>query len=103
VRAVSSNNEDIMKFALPIALAMSAMLSSAAFAESTQADPADPAAAVPALKYESAFRDYQPWKDAQESPAKTWRAMNDEVGQPAGGMAGMGEAPTGHDMRHEEK
>lgn len=99
VRAVSSNNKDIMKFALSIALAASAMLPPAAFAESPQAGPADPAAAVPTPTYQSAFRDYQPWKDAQESPAKTWRAMNDGVAQSAGSMAGMGEAPAGSGMQ----
>lgn len=87
-----------MKFALSMALAASAMLPPAAFAESPQADPADPAIAVPTPKYESAFRDYQSWKDAQESPAKTWRAMNDRVAQSAGGMADMGKAGTGSGM-----
>lgn len=87
-----------MKSALSIALAASAMWPLAVFSKSLQADPADPGAAVPPTKYESATRDYQPWKDLQESPAKTWRAMNDGVTQDASGMEGMGDIPGGAAM-----
>ncbi len=48
-------------------------------------DPADPGAAAPALKYESAFSDYQPFRE-QESTS--WKQVNKEVADNPG-MASM--------------
>ena len=48
-------------------------------------DPADPGATVPAVKYESAFSDYQPFRE-QESTS--WKQVNKEVADNPG-MASM--------------
>ena len=57
-----------------------------------QANPADPGAAAPALKYQSAFSDYKLWQDIQ---AADWRIVNDTVrdAKPDGAHAGHGAAP----------
>ena len=51
----------------------------------TLPDPADPGAAAPAVKYESAFSDYQPFRE-QESTS--WKQVNKEVADNPG-MASM--------------
>lgn len=48
-------------------------------------DPLDPAAAVPPVKYESAFTRYAPFREQSVAP---WRDVNDEVAR-AGGHAGI--------------
>lgn len=76
-------------------------------------NPADPGAAAPAVKYESAFSDYQPF---QEQKSNSWKQVNKEVADNPGmgpmhsmkDMPGMdsstADAPTskegarGHDM-----
>src|SRR5882757_1962134 len=54
-----------------------------------QADPADGKSPAAALRYESAFSDYQPWKAVS---AGDWRAANQAVGAgtPAGAHSGHG-------------
>ena len=47
--------------------------------------PADPAAPVPAVKYESAFTGY---RGHREEPLAPWRGVNDEVAR-AGGHIGI--------------
>ena len=47
--------------------------------------PADPAAPVPATKYESAFTGYRGFR---EEPITPWRGVNDEVAR-AGGHIGI--------------
>jgi hypothetical protein len=47
--------------------------------------PADPAASVPANKYESAFTGYRGFR---EEPLAPWRSVNDEVAR-AGGHIGI--------------
>ena len=49
-------------------------------------DPADPGAAAPAVKYESAFSDYQPF---QEQKSNAWKQVNKEVADDPG-MGSMG-------------
>ena len=41
-----------------------------------QGDPADGKAAVPALRYQSAFSDYKRWQEAKRAD---WRQLNDNV------------------------
>ena len=55
--------------------------------------PSDAAAAVPPLKYDSAFGGYRPFRE-EEKPGD-WRALNDEVGR-AGGHAGIFGGASGH-------
>jgi hypothetical protein len=52
-----------------------------------QNNPADTKSPASALRYESAFADYSPWKDL---PAGDWRAANDALG--------AGAAHGGHNM-----
>jgi hypothetical protein len=47
-----------------------------AVAQAGRPDPADPKAAAPALRYQSAFADYKPWQDTKPGD---WRAVNDIV------------------------
>lgn len=49
-------------------------------------DPADPGAVAPAIKHESAFADYQPFR---EQKIRSWREVNQEVADNPG-MPGMG-------------
>lgn len=59
-------------------------LASLAQQSSRTPDPADPAAAVMPIVYESAFiRPAQPAQDRQPTPDKTWRAANDAVANPS--------------------
>lgn len=64
-----------------IALAAMTLLSWAAAAQDDRRtqDPADPAARVPALRYDSAFAAYRAARDADAAPGKVWRAANEEV------------------------
>ena len=60
-------------------------LAAVAAGAAAQDRPADPAATAPALKYESAFADYRPYREEKLAP---WRDLNDEVGR-VGGHVGM--------------
>lgn len=53
--------------------------------QGTRPHPADPAAPVPAAKYESAFSRYRGFR---EEPLAPWRDVNDEVAR-AGGHIGI--------------
>ena len=53
--------------------------------------PGDPAAKVPAVKYESAFTGYAPFREEKLAP---WREVNDEVGKVRGHAGIFG--GTGH-------
>lgn len=58
-------------------------------------DPADPGAKAPAVKYESAFTGYAPYREEKLAP---WREVNDEVGKVrghAGIFGGAGHAGQG--------
>ena len=57
-------------------------------------NPSDPAATVPALKYESAFSDYKPFR---EQKANQWKQVNNEVADNPG-MGSMEDMP-GKPMR----
>lgn len=47
-----------------------------ALAQVAPPDPADPKAAAPTLRYQSALADYKPWQDVKPGD---WRAVNDNV------------------------
>jgi hypothetical protein len=51
-------------------------------------DPWNANAPVPASTYESPFKNYKAAADEPESPEKTWRAANEEMGR-LGGHAGQ--------------
>lgn len=73
-----------------LALAVALCLPLLAAAQAASRDPADPKAAGPALRYQSAFADYKPWQDI---PPGDWRAVNDKLREAAGqggGHAGHG-------------
>ena len=55
--------------------------------------PADPAAPVPAVKYESAFSGYRGFR---EEPIAHWRDVNDEVARAGGHIGIVGGAQGGH-------
>jgi hypothetical protein len=93
-KAATLNDEDSMNpyilFATLIALAPQAL----AQTRSTL-HPADPAAKVPAVKYESAFTGYAPFREEKLAP---WREVNDQVGTVrghAGIFGGAGHAGHG--------
>jgi len=67
--------------------AATASLAAHAQPKASPVDPADAGAAVPPISYQSAFKNYQPAKDAAETPDKIWRTTNDEMGR-LGGHAG---------------
>lgn len=60
-----------------------------ALGQAGRADPADPKASAPTLRYQSAFSDYRPWQDIKPG---NWRALNDGLNAPATGHGGQ----TGH-------
>lgn len=62
-----------------------------ALAQPGRIDPADAKASAPPLRYQSAFADYKPWKDAQPGD---WRAVNDNVRDASATGGGHG----GHTM-----
>lgn len=73
-----------------MAFAIAALLSAAGHAQPIEKmpDPSDPSAASHAVQYQSAFSDYLPLDASEPSPAKTWRAANDEMAR-IGGHAGQ--------------
>ena len=58
----------------------------------TELSPANPSAAVPAIKYESAFTGYLPFRDEKLAP---WREVNDEAAR-VGGHLGIFGGAAGH-------
>ena len=58
----------------------------------TELSPANPSATVPAVKYESAFTDYLPFRDEKLAP---WREVNDEAAR-VGGHLGIFGGAAGH-------
>jgi len=56
-------------------------------------NPADPAAPVPAVKYESAFTGYRSFR---EEPLAPWRSVNDEAARAGGHIGIIGGAHGGH-------
>ncbi len=84
-----------MSFFHSMAFAALASLPAAAIAQEKthQTDPANPLAAVPAAVYESAISNYRPFSAPKESPAKGWRAVNDEMGRLGGHMGQLKDAP----------
>lgn len=54
------------------------------------ANPSDPNASVPVVKYESAFTDYVPHRDEKLAP---WRDVNDEVSRVGGHIGILKGAP----------
>ena len=64
---------------LPVLAALAA--GAAGAQSSARPDPADPKAGVPSRPYESAFRDYRPYVDADLS---RWRESNEEMGRLGG-------------------
>ena len=71
-------------FIAVIALAVNGPLTAAQPAAS-HTNPADPAAPVPALQYESVFKGYRGFR---ETPLAPWREVNDEVAR-VGGHLGI--------------
>ncbi len=76
-----------MSLAHWIAAAMLAMFSFAVNAQERNSSPDDPNAKVPALVYQSAFRDYRPAKEEGGAPDQAWRQANAQM-QALGGHAG---------------
>lgn len=88
-----------MQLAHWVAIATLAALPLAATAQekSKNPDPADPAAAVRSVPYESAFTGYQAVSEANESPEKLWRTVNDEMGRLGGHVGHTRQTPTAPD------
>lgn len=78
--------------ALLCAAALSAPLPALAQTAATVPAPTDPAAVVPPVKYESAFKGYRPFGDEKLAP---WREVNDEVAR-VGGHVGIVGGAGGH-------
>lgn len=80
----------VSRFALALYSA-TLLLPVAAFAQqpTARANPAAPDAAVPAVKYESAFAGYTPYRDEKLAP---WRDVNDEVARVGGHIGIVGGA-----------
>lgn len=75
-----------MKYALIALVVFSAHAPlAAAQPAASHRDPADPAAPVPALQYQSAFEGYRGFR---ETPLAPWRDVNDEVAR-VGGHLGV--------------
>jgi hypothetical protein len=87
--ARSIDFEEIMSFSYRLIAATLASMPLAAVAQiqTHHTDPTDANATVPASKYESAFKAYQPDTDEKQPPDEIWRAANDEV-RGLGGHAG---------------
>lgn len=73
------------KFAVLCCALVALGLQSAAAIAQSRGNPANPAVAVPATRYSSAFAGYQPLGDEKIAP---WREINDEVAR-VGGHLGM--------------
>ena len=75
----------MFQIALSAALAVALSTSAVALAAAPSPDPAEPTAAAPDSKYDSAFAGYRPFR---ETPPANWPALNAEVGA-IGGHVGM--------------
>jgi len=64
-----------------MAFAAAAVIPSALAQQAARPAPSDPAAAVPAVGYESAFSGYVPYK---EQDIASWRGINDEAARTGG-------------------
>ncbi len=73
------------KFAVLSCALVALVLQSAAAIAQSRGNPSDPATAVPATRYSSAFAGYQPLGDEKIAP---WREINDEVAR-VGGHLGI--------------
>lgn len=109
--------ERVLAMGSVTAFAFIAGLAAAGAQSGNRPDPADPGVAVPAMGYESAFPDYQPFR---EQKGNAWKQVNKEVADNPG-MASMqmkempgktepgmdseaADAPKeGHDMKQMEK
>ena len=63
---------------------------SAAAQNPAQPDPADAKTSVPARPYESAFKDYRPYADAE---VVRWREINEEMGRLGGHVGHLPKSP----------
>lgn len=90
-----------------IAIAVLAIAPLAAIAQDKpkQPDPTSPVEPAAELVYESALRDYQAYTEPKESPAKVWRAANDEMGRVGGHMGQIKEdaTPADHSTHYKKK
>jgi hypothetical protein len=68
------------------------LLQSAAAIAQSRANPSDPAATVPAIRYSSAFTGYRPLGDEKTAP---WRESNDEVARTGGHIGILRNQPPG--------
>jgi len=85
-----------MKHALVAVIALAAHGPLAAAQPSaSHTNPADPAAPVPSLHYESAFKGY---RASRETPLAPWRDVNDEVAR-VGGHLGIVRGQSGRTER----
>lgn len=84
-----------MSFVHSMTIAFMATLPLASMAQEkfNRPDPSNPDATVPAATYASALGNYRAFNAPKESPAKVWRAVNDEIGQIGDGMGQMSDAP----------
>jgi hypothetical protein len=57
------------------------------------ADPGNPHAAAPPLRYESAFKSYRPFAETGQAPDKVWRAANRQVGELGGHVGHIAQEP----------
>ena len=74
-----------------ICFTLSACIAGSAAAQSSpQPDPADAKLAVPARQYESAFRDYRPYVDAE---VDRWRETNEEMSRLGGHIGHVPKLP----------
>ena len=65
-------------------------------AENAHRAPTDPNAAAPPLRYQSPFEGYTPPVAEMPTPAKNWRAINEEIAKNGGmGMGSVGMAMEG--------
>ena len=78
--------------ALLYGTAVLAPFTASAQQRTTGANPADSSIAVPAIKCESAFTDYLPFRDEEMAP---WRNVSDEAAR-VGGHCGIAGGVAGH-------
>lgn len=70
-----------MDWKISFALAALAAASAANAQNAARPDPADPRAATKSRPYESAFKDYRPYREAEVA---RWREANEEMGRLGG-------------------
>jgi hypothetical protein len=93
-KTATLNDEDSMHSYIVLVALVALAPSALAQQRAPQPHPADPAAKAPAVKYESAFAGYTPFREEKLAP---WREVNDDVGK-ARGHAGIfgGAGRAGH-------